>query len=42
MIVGEMIVGGGSARPSSLEASHKKHQPHIKVGKDTEEEGAMI
>ena len=32
------LIGGGSARPSSLEASHKKHQPHIKVGKDAEEE----
>ena len=29
---------GGSARPSSLEASHKKHQPHIQVRKDAEEE----
>ena len=28
----------GSARPSSMEASHKKHRPHIKVGKDAEEE----
>ena len=29
---------GGSARPSSMEASHKKHRPHIKVGKDAVEE----
>ena len=29
---------GGSARPSSLAASHKKHQPHIQVRKDAEEE----
>ena len=27
----------GSARPSSMEVSHKKHRPHIKVGKDAEE-----
>ena len=33
---------GGSARPSSLEASHKKHRPHIKVGKDAKEEDAVI
>ena len=25
-------------RPSSMEASHKKHPPDIKVGKDAEEE----
>ena len=30
----ERIVRGGSAIPSSLEAFHKKHQPHVKVGKD--------
>ena len=28
----------GCASPSSMEASHKKHRPHIKVGKDAEEE----
>ena len=27
----ERIVRGGRARPSSMEASHKKHRPHIKV-----------
>ena len=31
----ERIVRGGSYRPSSMEASHR---PHIKVGKDAEEE----
>ena len=35
-LVGERIVKGG--RPSSMEASHKTHRPHIKVGKDAEEE----
>ena len=34
----ERIVRGGNARPSSMEVSHKKHRPHIKVGKDVEEE----
>ena len=29
---------GRSARPSSMEASHKNHRPHLKVGKDAEEE----
>ena len=32
------IIRGGSARPSSMEAPHKNHRPHIKVGKDAEEE----
>ena len=32
------LTGGGSARPSSMERSHKKHRPHMKVGKDAEEE----
>ena len=36
--VGERIVMGGSSRPSSMEASHKKHRLHIKVGKEVEEE----
>ena len=27
-----------SARPSNTEASQKKHRPHMKVGKDAEEE----
>ena len=31
-LVGKRIVKGGSARPSSMEASHKKHRPHMKVG----------
>ena len=34
----ERIVRGGSSRPISMEASHKKHRPQIKVGKDAEEE----
>ena len=34
-LVGERTVGGGSARPISMEAYHKKHRLHIKVGKDT-------
>ncbi len=29
----ERIVRRGSARPSSTEASHKKHRPHIRVAK---------
>ena len=37
-LVGQRIVIGGSARPSSVEASHKKHRPHIKMGKDAAEE----
>ena len=37
-LVGERAVRGASARPSSMEASHEKHRPHIKMGKDTEEE----
>ena len=32
------FVRGRSLRPSSMEASHKTHRPHIKVGKDAEEE----
>ena len=32
------IVRGGSSRPSLMEAPHKKHRPHIKLGKDAEEE----
>ena len=35
-LVGERIVKGGYARPDKMEASHKTHQPHIKVGKDEE------
>ena len=31
---------GGSSRPSSMDASHKKHRPHIKVGKDAEEKNS--
>ena len=38
----ERVVRGGSARPSSMEASHKKHQPHVKVGKDVEEEDVSL
>ena len=34
----ERIVKGGSARPSSMEASHRKHRLRIKVEKDAEEE----
>ena len=37
-LVGERIVRGGSTRTSSMDASHKKHRPHIKVGKNAEEE----
>ena len=37
-LVGERIVRGGSSRPSSMEASDMNHRPHIKVGKDAEEE----
>ena len=39
---GERIVREGSARPSSMEASHKNHRPHIKVGKDAEEEDSYL
>ena len=28
----ERVVRGGSARQGSMETSHKKHRPHIKVG----------
>ena len=35
---GERIVRGESAGPSSMEASHKTHRPHIQVGKGAEEE----
>ena len=28
----------GSARPSSMETSHRNHRPHINVGKDAKEE----
>ena len=34
----DRIVRGGSTIPSSREASHKKCRPHLKVGKDAEEE----
>ncbi len=37
-LVGERIVKEGHARPAQMEASHKTHRPHIKVGKDAEEE----
>ena len=37
-LAGETIVKGGSAGPSQMDASHKKHRPHINVGKDAEEE----
>ena len=36
------IVRGVSTIPSSMEASHKKHRPHIKVGKDTEEDRPIV
>ena len=36
------IVREGSAIPSSMEASLKKHRPHIKVGKDAEEEDIAV
>ena len=36
--VRERIVQGGRARPGEMEASHKTHRLHIKVGKDAEEE----
>ena len=35
---GERIVRGGSAGPTSMEASHKTHRPHIQVGKGADEE----
>ena len=38
----ERIVRGGSPTPSSMEASHTNHRPHIKVGKDAEEEDMEI
>ena len=44
-LVRERIVRGGSSRLSSMEASLKKHRPHIKkkkVGKDAEEEVMLI
>ena len=34
----ERIVRGGRARPGEMEASRKTHRPHIKVGKDEDEE----
>ena len=34
----ERELPGGSARRISMEASHKKHRPHIHVGKDAEGE----
>ena len=34
----DRIVRAGSARPSSMKASHKKCRPHLKEGKDAEEE----
>ena len=37
-LVGERIVRGGRARPSSVEVSHKIHRHHIKVGKDAKED----
>ena len=36
------IVRGGSTIQSSMEASHKKHRPHINVGKDTEEDRPIV
>ena len=41
-LIEERIVRGGSARPSSMKASHKKHRPHINVGKDAEEEDVVV
>ena len=32
----KFFIKGGHARPCSMEASHKTHRPHIKVGKDEE------
>ena len=32
------IIRGGSTSPGKMEASHKTHRPHIKLGKDAEEE----
>ena len=32
----------GRKRKIELEASHKKHRPHIKVGKDAEEEERLL
>ena len=33
-LVEDRTVRGGSARPSSMEEFHKKHRPHLNVGKD--------
>ena len=41
-LVGERIVRVGSTRVNSMEASHKKHRPHIKVGHDAEEEEEVL
>ena len=38
----ERIVRGGNARPTRMEACHKNHRPHIKVGKDAEEVRAEV
>ena len=38
----ERIVRGGRARPGKMEASHKTHRPHIKVGTAAEEESKML
>ena len=38
----QISVGTVSSRPSSIEASHKTHRPHIKVGKDAEEEVCIV
>ena len=34
----EEVGCGGSTIPGEVKAFHKKHRPHIKVGKDAEEE----
>ena len=36
-LVGERTDRGGSVLPGEMEATHTKHRPHIKVGKDAEE-----
>ena len=37
-LAGERTAMGGIARPSSMEASHKKYLPHIKARQGAEEE----
>ena len=41
-LVAERIVRGGNSRTNRMEACHKNHRPHIKVGKDAEEVRAEV